>query len=60
MARVILDLGERPAGLHPMPHSGLLVSLTRVQNHDNIRILCSEDEDLLYLTKLAPDDYLMA
>eukprot|EP00957_Ditylum_brightwellii_P092487 7042842-Ditylum_brightwellii.AAC.1 len=58
--RVILVLGKCPAGSHPMLHSGLLISLTRVQNHDDIRILCSEDEDLSYLTTLAPDDYLMA
>eukprot|EP00957_Ditylum_brightwellii_P103688 7899715-Ditylum_brightwellii.AAC.1 len=60
MARVILVLGKRPTGLHPMLHSCLLVSLTRVQNHDDIQILCSEDEDLSYLTTLAPDDYHMA
>eukprot|EP00957_Ditylum_brightwellii_P172173 13107189-Ditylum_brightwellii.AAC.1 len=60
MARVILVLGKRPTGLKQMLHSGLLASLTRVQNHDDIRILCSEDEDLSYLTTLAPDDNLMA
>eukprot|EP00957_Ditylum_brightwellii_P193760 14755050-Ditylum_brightwellii.AAC.1 len=60
MARVILVLGKHPAGLHLMLHSCLLVSLTTVQNHDDIRILCSKDEDLSYLTTQAPDDYLMA
>eukprot|EP00957_Ditylum_brightwellii_P124102 9459651-Ditylum_brightwellii.AAC.1 len=60
MAKVILVLAKRPAGFHLMLHSGLLASLTRIENHNDIRILCSKCEDLSYLTTLVPDDYFMA
>eukprot|EP00957_Ditylum_brightwellii_P196291 14955158-Ditylum_brightwellii.AAC.1 len=60
MAKVILVLAKFPAGLHPMLHSGFLVSLTRVQNHNGTRILCSKGEALSYLITLVLDDYLMA
>eukprot|EP00957_Ditylum_brightwellii_P140071 10672947-Ditylum_brightwellii.AAC.2 len=49
MAKVILVLAKHPAGLHPMLHSGLLVSLTRVQNQNGIRILCIKGKGLMKL-----------
>ena len=59
--KLITALGERPKAkqLHKLDHPSLLVSLSRIKDRENMRILAGVNDNLDYLTQLKPSPYLI-